>query len=126
MFTERATGITKITKVETIEGGTPARVNRRTGEMFLNMSKLRKLPVEHRIFIMLHEMAHVALPTESEEEADAWAFKKYADMGYSLKQSVFTLTDSLRAEFPQHFMRMWLQLKRAEAYDREINGNTKV
>lgn len=122
---ERATCITKITRVPYIDGGTPARVNRRTGEMFLNMQALTKLPPEHRLFIMLHEMAHVVLQTEDETEADAWAFKKYAEMGYSLKAAVHALTDNLKAQFPQHFMRMYLELKRAEQYDRDINGNTK-
>ena len=121
---ERATAITKITHVYDL-GGTPARVNRRTGEMFLCIPQLKKLPKEHRLFIMLHEMAHVVLQTENEGEADAWAFAKYAEMGYSLKASVHALTDTLKAQFPQHYMRMWQQLQRAEKYDREVNHNTK-
>lgn len=118
-----ARGITKITKVADL-GATPARVNRRTGEMFISLKHMRALPEEHRMFVMLHEMAHVVLQTKDEVEADAWAFKEYAKRGYSLKASVKALTSILNDQNPEHNWRMYLQLRRAEKYDYEVNGNT--
>ena len=86
-----AKGITKITIVDDL-GDTPAKVNRRTGEMFGSKKHLSRLPKEQVLFIFLHEKAHVELQTTSEYEADAKAFKEYADLGYSLKASVKALT----------------------------------
>jgi hypothetical protein len=120
-----ATGITKITKVPDL-GSTPARVNRRTGEMFLSLKHMKAMPVEHRLFVMLHEQAHVELQTTDEVKADAAAFKKYADLGYSLKASVKALTQVLNGKNPAHYWRMYCQLKRAELYDIKNNGNTKL
>ena len=117
--------ITKITKVPDL-GGTPARVNRRTGEMYISMKHMQALPKEHRLFIMLHEMGHVVLQSTDEARVDDWAFKQYADMGYSLKASVKALTRVLNDENPEHAWRMYLQLERAKEYDRENNGNTNI
>jgi len=107
-------------------GNTPAKVNRRTGVMYLSKKHMAALPKELRLFIMLHEMAHVELQSTNEMEVDAWAFKKYADMGYSLKASVKALTGILNDQNPEHWLRMGLQLERAKAYDRKYYGNTNI
>ncbi|MBC8051880.1 MAG: hypothetical protein H7Y13_02330 [Sphingobacteriaceae bacterium] len=120
-----ATGITKIIRVADL-GNTPARVNRRTGVMYLSLKHMKAMPKEHRLFVMLHEQAHVELQTTDEVKADAAAFKKYADRGYSLKASVKALTRVLNGENHEHAWRMYCQLKRAEQYDIKFNGNTKL
>ncbi|RFZ84770.1 hypothetical protein DYU05_03960 [Mucilaginibacter terrenus] len=120
-----ATEITKVTWVPDL-GATPARVNRRTGEMFLSYKHMKALPKEHRLFIMLHEMGHVVLQSTDEMQVDDWAFKKYADMGYSLNASVKALTTILNDQKPEHAWRMYLQLERAKEYDREHYGNTNI
>lgn len=120
-----AKGITKITYVPDL-GGTPARVNRRTGEMQLSLKHMRAMPKEHRLFVMLHEKAHVELQTTDEVKADAQAFKEYADLGYSLNAGVKALTKVLNDKNPEHFWRMYAQLKRAKAYDYSHYGNTKI
>jgi hypothetical protein len=117
--------ITKITHVPDLVT-TPARVNRRTGEMFISIKHMVALPVEHRLFIMLHEMAHVELQSTDEAQVDDWAFKKYADMGYSLNASVKALTQILNDQKPEHAWRMYLQLERAKDYDRKVYGNQKI
>ncbi|ADY51448.1 hypothetical protein Pedsa_0876 [Pseudopedobacter saltans DSM 12145] len=119
-----AKGITKIIRVPDL-GATPARVNRRTGVMEISLKHMKAMPVAHRLFVMLHEQAHVELQTTDEVKADAYAFKKYADMGYSLKESVKALTKVLNENNPEHNWRMYLSLKRAEKYDLEYNGNKK-
>ncbi|MGN7988667.1 hypothetical protein ACTJKC_15065 [Pedobacter sp. 22226] len=120
-----AKGITKITRVADL-GATPARVNRRTGEMFLSIRHMKAMPKEHRLFVMLHEKAHVELQTTDEVTADAKAFKEYADLGYSLNQSVKVLTSVLNEDNPEHHWRMYLQLQRAKAYDYSHYGNKKI
>lgn len=120
-----ATGITKITKVADL-GNTPARVNRRTGEMFISLKHMLKMPVEHRLFVMLHEQAHVELQTTDEFKADELAFKRYADMGYSLNAAVKALTRVLDDSNREHYARMRKQLERAKAYDYNFYGNTKI
>jgi hypothetical protein len=119
-------GITAIVDYPTLPGGTPARVEMNTGVMERNMSVFNRIPESHQMFIMLHEMAHVVLQTTNEIEADAWAFKQYADMGYPLSESVKALTRILNPNLREHNERMYLQTVRAEKYDREINHNTKV
>lgn len=120
-----ATGITKIVRVPDL-GATPARVNRRTGVMYISLKHMKALPVEHRLFVMLHEQAHVELQTKDEFKADEAAFKKYADMGYSLNAAVKALTQVLNDKNPEHAWRMYLQLQRAKAYDYSHYGNTKI
>ena len=118
----------EITRVEWVPtlGDTPARVNRKTGVMYLSMSHMLPLPKEIRLIIMLHEMAHVELQTTDEEACDAWAFKKYADMGYSLTAAVKATTRVLNDQNPEHLRRMQLQLQRAIEYDREHYGNKNI
>lgn len=120
-----AKGITKIIVVPTLNG-TPAKVNRQTGVMYLSAADMQELPVNIRFFIMLHEMAHVVLQTTSEEEADKWAFNQYAKRGHSLTEAVYALTRVLNDKNPEHAWRMYLQLQRAKKYDYEVNHNTKV
>ena len=120
-----AKGITAIHWVDDL-GDTPARVNRDTGEMYLSRKYMRHMPQEHRLFVMLHEMAHVVLQTTDEEQADAWAFQQYADMGYSLKAGVKALTRVLNDKNPEHAWRMYLQLRRAQDYDYRVNKNLKA
>lgn len=118
-------GITKVIIVDDL-GDTPAKVSRRTGVMYGSRKHLVKLPVEQRLFIFLHEKAHVELQTTSEYEADAQAFKEYANLGYSLKASVKALTQVLNDKNLEHNYRMYLQLQRAKQYDATHNGNTKI
>jgi len=120
-----AKGITKIVKVPDL-GITPARVNRRTGVMYLSVRHMKAMPKEHRLFIMLHEKAHVELQTVNEVAADEQAFKEYADLGYSLNAAVKALTRVLNDKNPEHAWRMYVQLQRAKDYDYNFYGNTKI
>jgi len=94
--------------------------------MYISMKHFRQMPASHRTFVMLHEMGHVVLQTTNEIEADAWAFKQYADLGLPLSESVKALTRILSPSNPDHNQRMYLQLQRALKYDREVNHNTNV
>ncbi len=119
------TAITKITEVDDIGGNTPARVNRETGEMFINRERWRKLPKAHRMFILLHEAGHATLNTKNELLADEYAFNNYADMGYPLSESVKALTRILPFDKPGHRIRAEEQMKRALIFDRYNTGKAK-
>jgi Zn-dependent protease with chaperone function len=114
--------ITKITRVSNL-GATPARVNHETGEMLINTGYIGYLSKEEWLFVMLHETGHLVCRARDEITPDAWAFQQYAAMGYSLKKSVYAMTEILNEKNPEHLWRMYLQLKRAEAYDCQHNGN---
>ncbi|MBK0383533.1 hypothetical protein I5M32_11250 [Pedobacter sp. SD-b] len=122
---EKAKGITDVVRVADL-GRTPGCVNRRTGVMYISMKHINNMPKEHILFMMLHEKAHVELQTNDENLADEQAFKEYAALGYSLKESVKALTRVLDDKNPSHNWRMYQQLQRAEKYDIEKNGNTKL
>lgn len=112
----------KITYMKDI-GSTPARVNRRTRELLINMKIWPGLKPEHKRFVLLHEEGHVVLNTSNEEAVDDYAFKKYAAEGHSLTESVKALTHLLKEGNPQHVKRAALQLNRAKRYDYFVNKN---
>lgn len=118
-------GIKSITYVRNI-GSTPARVNRKTGELQINMDVWPKLKPEHKRFVLLHEEGHVVLDTSDELAVDAYAFKKYAAEGYSLTESVKAITRLLNSNNPEHNLRANLQLQRALEYDHFVNKNNRI
>ena len=72
--------------------GTPARVNRRTGVVKMNLSKLREYTVYMRVFIGLHEFFHYALQTTDETSADMGALKVYLGMNYPKSEANYSMT----------------------------------
>lgn len=91
----------------------PARVNRATGHMQLNWSRLKNIKPEHRLFIYLHENAHVELNSSNEYAVDAKAFEDYIKLGYALTESVFALTRVLHSDSEQSRKRCYNQYLRA-------------
>ncbi len=112
------TRISKITEVDNL-GTTPARVNRVTGELFINRKIWPKLNKAKRMFILLHEAGHADLQTRSEMEADEYAFNNYVGMGYPLSESVYALTRVLPFDRPGHETRAVAQLNRALQFDKK-------
>lgn len=72
--------------------GTPARVNRRTGVVKMNLSKLRGFTVFMRVFIGLHEFFHYALQTTDEIIPDVNALKVYLAMNYPKSEANYAMT----------------------------------
>lgn len=72
--------------------GTPAKVNRRTGVVKMNLGKLRGYTVFMRIFIGLHEYFHYALQTTDEVSADMGAAKVYLGMLYPKSEANYAMT----------------------------------
>jgi hypothetical protein len=120
-----AKGITEITYWTDL-GNTPARVNRVTGELQINMKVWETLSKEQRFFVLLHEWAHVYLQTTDEKAADKLAFEQYAKRGYSLNSSVLALSRLLNFNKDEDYERADLQLHRAKKYDFLYYGNKNI
>lgn len=117
--------IAPFTRVKWVSGigATPARVNRATGELQLNLDVWPHLTREQKIFVLQHEAGHVALNTSNEHAVDAYAFEQFAKDGHSLKASVGALTDLLTFSTPEHYQRAHNQLRRALEYDAFVNNH---
>lgn len=118
-------GITSIEYVTNL-GTTPARVNRVTGECFINTPVFFNFPADIRLFILLHEAGHVVLNTTNEYEADNYAFEQYAKLGRSLKNSVKALSTVLPFSNQEQYNRVIQQFIRAYEYDNYHNHNKKT
>lgn len=114
----RPQGITHIIRVPNL-GETPATVNRRNGILYISDKHWEQLKPEHRLFILLHEMAHIHLQSDDEFIVDEWAFNEYVKRGHSLKESVFALSKVLSGKNPQHYWRVYKQLERAQEADKQ-------
>jgi hypothetical protein len=97
-----------------------ARVQRSTGALQINLYVWDKMPPEHKFFVLCHEAGHIALNTSNEIEVDNWAFKKYANAGLSLKESVKALTQYLNTHSTAHKQRAFLQYQRALQFDKKF------
>ena len=117
-------GLTSIIFVDEMRG--PASVNRHTGVCYINKKIWDKADKETRLFILLHENAHIALQTTNEFEADKKAFEDYSSMGYSLKKAVKSLTSLLRNENKEHRQRALALLLHASRYDKEKNNSPRA
>lgn len=114
------TAISKIYEVDDL-GTTPARVNRETGELYINKRVWPTLSKNKRMFILLHEAGHASLKTRNEFEADEYAFNNYAAMGLPLSESIKALSRVLPFDKPQHEQRVMAQFNRAFQYDNSRN-----
>jgi Zn-dependent peptidase ImmA (M78 family) len=70
-----------------IKGSTPAKCNRRTGDIYLNTNVINKYKHAHKLFIILHEMGHIYCQARSEYTADEWAHNQYLLAGYTAQQA---------------------------------------
>lgn len=118
-------GITRVYFVNDL-GNTPARCLRSTGECWISLKHWKKLPFEHKVFILLHENEHILQNTSNELKVDAAAHKKYLRMGYSITQSILALTTVLSYTTEEHLVRTREQMVRATVYDITVNKNEKL
>ena len=104
-------------------GTTPARVNRKTGELQINLPVWERLTPDEKRFVELHEEGHLVLQTRNELAADRYAFKKYAEEGRSLKAGVKSLTKMLQDK-PTHLIRSNEILKQAANFQKNNSMST--
>lgn len=72
--------------------GTPARVNRRTGVVKVNLQHFRPYTVYMKIFIMLHEFIHYNEQTTDETRCDLGALRIYLGMGFPKSEANYAMT----------------------------------
>lgn len=101
-------------------GGSPAAVNRSTGELHLAPSFFA-LPETQQRFVLWHEWGHYTLDTKSELHADKYAFAQYAHEGLPLSEAVYALFDVLDMSNAAHAHRANCVLEQANAFDSYFN-----
>ena len=124
------TSITKIIQVDDLrdERGNVsiARVNRDTGEMYINRKEFAKIPPLRRKFVLYHEAGHATLNTPSEIEADNFAVEQMLSEGDSLKEILKAQTEVLPDNKKSHYERTQNLFNKLREYDLNVNGNKKV
>ncbi len=114
----------KIIKVPYIEG-TPARTNRKTGNIYVSMWHFNQLDEIYQKFIVYHEMAHFLFQTKDEEFCDEFAMNKMLREGYKLKDILHSVTRTL-SNTKAHYGRKYNILQHLRIYDYLENNNTNV
>lgn len=100
-----------------MEASNPASVDLDTGEIYLNANTFFALDKELKKNILWHEMAHYALQTHDEFEADKWAFKRYVALGGSPKASVKAISHTLMGNNQEQFERLEKRIEMAKKAD---------
>lgn len=99
---------------------TPAAVDREEGILYINPKRWFELTPFQRKFVKFHEYGHYYLQTDSEEEADAYAFDKLAGTEFqSLKQCIQCLETILDPTRIGHKVRIEALISRALQWDKE-------
>lgn len=112
-------------------GSCPASVDMRTGIVSINRDVWDRYDQFERNFVLMHEIGHFVLDTDSEYEADAYALRNvYKTAPRSLKRSLQTLC-KIRVVDPTRLNRLYEEALRLDAADgnyaaavelREITG----
>ena len=112
----------QVIEVPTLKGNTPARVNRKTGTIFLNMSIFKDLPDIYKKFILYHEECHFIFQTQDEEMCDEYAMHKLLRAGEKPKKIVDVLIKTL-SDNNLHYARKINLTNNMRIYDYLYNGN---
>jgi len=115
----------KIIELPYIKGGTPARVNRKTGTIYLNKSVFDKFSPLYKKFVLAHEECHYIFQTKDEEMCDSYAMYKLLKEGNKPKEIVDVLLKTL-SNFPLHYARKINLTNNMRIYDYIVNGNKRA
>ena len=110
--------VVKVRYVDSSVLGTcPASVDMRTGVISINKSVWDRYDNFEKAFVIMHEVGHYALDTDSEYEADAYALKHvYRTAPRSLKRSLQTLC-KIRVVDPVRLERLYQEALMLDASD---------
>lgn len=98
---------------------TPAAIDRETATLFINPKLWFKLTRFQQNFVRLHEIGHLVLDTDIEEQADAYAFDKLVGTEHrSMKQMIETLETILDPNRMGHRKRIEALYLKAMAWDK--------
>lgn len=98
-------------------GTCPAAVDMRTGVISINKSVWDRYDNFEKAFVIMHEVGHYELDTDSEYEADAYALKRvYRTAPRSLKRSLQTL-QKIRVIDPKRLNNLYREALQLDAAD---------
>ncbi len=96
--------------------------SRRT--IYINPRTFDRLSDRAKTFVLCHEAGHVV--TKDESLADWNGFQRFMRLGYTPKDAVEAINESLGMVHPEHQKRFLALVYRAAKYDAEVNNNTKT
>lgn len=111
-------------KLVNIIKGTPARVNRDTGTVYISSWHFKQMNPVQRRFVLYHELAHYLFKTKNEQMADEYAFMRMIKEGYNINDIVYTVK-SLLNNTKAHYGRKINIINNARVYDYVFNHNKK-
>ena len=106
--------------------GTPARVNHKTGYIFISKAHFDKMDPVYRDFVIAHEEGHLSLNTSNEEAADQYAVYRMIKKGYPLSKIMQSLTRVLNYDKPAHYGRTLNVFSLLAYHDIVKNNNKKL
>lgn len=113
--------VIKICKAGLMKG--PASFNRTRRIIYLNGPVFNEFTKAEQDFILCHELGHIT--TRNEILADLNGFNRFMQLGYTPKQAVEAIKNTLSFTKPQHDQRFLNMILEAAAYDYEKNNNEK-
>lgn len=96
--------------------------SRRT--IYINPRTFDRLSDRAKTFVLCHEAGHVV--TKDESLADWNGFQRFMRLGYTPKDAVEAINESLGMVHPEHQKRFLALVYRAAKYDAEVNNNIKT
>ena len=96
--------------------------SRRT--IYINPRTFDRLSDRAKTFVLCHEAGHVV--TKDESLADWNGFQRFMRLGYTPKDAVEAINESLGMLHPEHQKRFLALVYRAAKYDAEVNNNAKT
>ncbi len=88
-------------------GNTPASINWKTSDLYLNKNVFTKLENDYKLFVLFHEYGHYYLKTKNEFKADKFAFQQLVQLGFPLKKMILALSSVLSGKSRQHTQRVF-------------------
>jgi len=111
-------------KVVNIIKGTPARVNRNTGTVYVSAWHFKQMNPTQRRFVLYHELAHYLFKTKNEQMADEYAMMRMIKEGYKISD-ILKAMNNLLNNTRAHYGRKLNLISDARVYDYVFNHNKK-
>lgn len=109
---------------ESIDGRTPARVNRKTGRVKAAASMIRPMTVGQRVFVLDHEAGHHLVPTPDEVRADNFALRYHLLFKFPQTEANYAMT-KVFSDNPFSRMRAKNMVDKIMLHDPSIAKNMK-
>lgn len=92
--------------------------------IYINPPSFDRLSKRAQDFVMCHEAGHAS--TKSETGADWYGFNRFIGMGYTPKDAIEAMNESLSMSTPEQQRRFLELIYKAAVYDKRKNNNAKT